>query len=240
MARLIAVLLLCAASPARGDEPPAATREEIISLTRELLDAIAVGKAEVWERLLADDAIIVDEFGRLQDKREAVKAVTPLPSGFVGSIALLNPHVRQWGDTAVIECEADEKESVFEQRLAVLYRFTATWIRRGGAWKLATMLDVTVPTEPPDLLVPGLRLDDYPGTYRYGPDRAWVVLRRGDRLVYVRRAGAKEEAMRPVAPDVFSEGSDEKNLFVFQRDASGRVVRLVERRKYNDLTLKRE
>ena len=224
----------------QGRRASAATRAEIVSLTQELFDALTRGDAAVWQRLLVDDAIVVDEFARLQDKREAVRVVTPLPRGFSGSIALLHPQVRQFGDAAIIECEADEKESVFDQRLAVRYRFVATWVRRGGAWRLATMADVTVPTEPPELAVPGLRLDDYPGTYRYGLDRAWIVRRSGDHLVCLRRTGGREETLRPVAVDVFSEGSDEKNLLVFQRDTSGRVVRLVERRKYNDLTLKRE
>jgi hypothetical protein len=35
-------------------------------------------------------------------------------------------------------------------------------------------------------------------------------------------------------------GDDEKNLLIFRRDASGRVVELIERRKFNDLRLKRE
>jgi hypothetical protein len=39
--------------------------------------------------------------------------------------------------------------------------------------------------------------------------------------------------------DGFTEGSDEKNLIIFRRDGSGRVERLIERRKYNDLHMDR-
>jgi len=237
---LLAAALLCLAPSTRGDEPSATTRAEIVSLTRELMDAIAPGKAEVWDRILADDATVVDEVGRREDKRQAVRDLKPLPSGFSGSIELRDPHVRQYGDTAVIDGEAYERESVFEQRLVVRYRFMATWVRRGGAWKLAAMQNLTVPTDPPALAVTGLRLDDYPGSYRYGPGRAYLVRRNGDGLSYSRRQGGKEEALRPVSVDVFTEGSDEKNLIVFQRDAAGRVERLIERRKYNDLHMNRE
>lgn len=236
----IAAFLAAAPTAARADEPTAATRDEIVSLTRELMDAIAPGKAEVWDRLLAPDAVIVDEFGRRQDRRDAVAGLKPLPAGLTGSIELRDPRVLVWGDTAVIDCEAYEKETVFGQRLAVRYRLLATWVRREGAWRLAAMQDVTVPTEPPALPVRRLRLDDYPGTYRYGPDRAWIVRRSGDGLVYSRRKGGKDEALRPVAIDVFTEGSDEKNLVVFLRDSAGRVQALVERRKYNDLRMDRE
>jgi hypothetical protein len=36
------------------------------------------------------------------------------------------------------------------------------------------------------------------------------------------------------------EGGDEKNLLIFRRNASGHVVELIERRKFNDLKLKRD
>lgn len=67
------------------------------------MDAIAPGKAEVWERILAEDAIVVDEFGRRQDKRGLVKELRPLPAGFSGSIEVRNPTVRQYGDAAVVQ-----------------------------------------------------------------------------------------------------------------------------------------
>jgi hypothetical protein len=38
---------------------------------------------------------------------------------------------------------------------------------------------------------------------------------------------------------VFSDDGDEKNLMLFRRDAAGRVEELVERRKFNDLRMKR-
>jgi len=43
-----------------------------------------------------------------------------------------------------------------------------------------------------------------------------------------------------VAKDVFTGGDDETNLLVFRRDEAGKIVELVERRKYNDLHMSRE
>jgi hypothetical protein len=237
----VAVLLLAelAAGPARADDAPAPVREELLSLTRGILDAIALGKADVWERLLAEDAIIIDEFGRKQGKREAVEGLKPLPEGLSGSIELRDARVRAFGDAALVDGELYERETVFGQELVVRYVMLATWVRRGGAWKLAGMEDVTLPTDPPALAVRGLRLDDYPGTYRYGPGRTFTVRRHGDALAVSSGASGKERPLRPVAKDVFSEGSDEKNLLVFQRDGKGRVNGLVERRKYNDLRMSR-
>ena len=45
--------------------------------------------------------------------------------------------------------------------------------------------------------------------------------------------------MMVVAHDVFMDDGDEKNLLIFRRDASGAIVSLIERRKFNDLLMQR-
>ncbi len=237
---LPALLALAAAAPARAAQSPDAVRAELVAATQALMDALADGRADVWERTLADDAVIVDEFGRSQDKAAAVKGITGLPAGFSGRIRLRDPRLRLHGDTAVLVVDSDEVETVFDQRLHVLYRMMVTFVRREGAWKLLAMQDVTVPTTPPALDVPGLPLADYPGVYRYGPGRALTVARDGDGLAYTTRAGRPPTRLLPLARDVFMDDGDEKNLYLFRRDASGRVVALVERRKFNDLAMARE
>jgi len=233
-------VLLLAAAAAHADPAPPALEKELVGLTQELMDALVPGKADVWQRLLADDALITDEFGRRQNKKEAVDSVRGLPPGFSGNIELRDPRVRVYGDTAVLECEWYETESVFEQKLLVRYIATTTFVRREGAWRVVAMSDVTLPTPPPALAVRNLALKDYPGTYRYGPERAWIVSVENGKLVYRTKAGRPPVALDAVATDVFMGGDDEKNLIVFRRDAAGKITEIIERRKFNDLHLKRE
>jgi uncharacterized protein DUF4440 len=225
---------------ARADEPSQSLRKEIIALTQQLMDAIGEGKADVWERVLADDVLITDEFGRRQTKAEAVKDIHPFPAGISGSIEIRDPHVRVYGDTVVIDFEDYERETVFGQQLLVRYLSTATFVRRDGAWKLVTMLDVTLPTVPPQLVVRDLHLSDYVGTYTYGPGRAFIIETSGEKLVYRTKAGRPQNALDPIAKDAFMTGDDEKNLMLFRRDDSGRVIEVIERRKFNDLHMTRE
>jgi hypothetical protein len=232
--------LLIASATACADEAPESLRKEIVAITQQLMDAITDGKPEVWQHLLAEDALITDEFGRRQNKVEAVKGIHPLPAGFSGSIEVRDPHVRVYGDAAVVDFEGYEQESVFVQKLVVRYLFTATYVRRNGAWKVAGMLDLTLPTQPPMLSVRDVPLADYPGIYSYGPDRAFIVERDGDKLVFRTKAGRPVIALDPIARDVFMGGDDEKNLLIFRRDDSGHVTELIERRKFNDLHLKRD
>jgi hypothetical protein len=221
-------------------EAPAATRQEIVALTQELMDAIVPGKADVWQRLLADDAMITDEFGRRQNKKEAVDSIHPFPQGLSGKIEIRDAHVHVYGDTAVLDGEEYETETVFGQHLVVRYLAMNTYVRRDGQWKVVAMMDVTLPTPPPALAVRGLELDDYPGTYRYGPQRAFLVALENGRLVFRTKAERPPIALDALAKDVFMGGDEEKNILIFRRDDQGNVVELIERRKFNDLHMQRE
>lgn len=236
---LIAALAAVAPS-AFADEASPATKKEIVAMTQELMDALVPGKADVWQRYLADDAMVTDEFGRRQTKKEAVESMHPLPEGFSGSIELRDARVHVYGDTAVLDCEEYETETVFGQKLVVRYLTMNTYVRRDGAWKVVAMQDVTLPTPPPKLDVRGLTLSDYAGTYRYAPDRAWIVDVADGKLQWRTKAGRPANALDPIAKDVFMGGDDEKNLMIFRRDDKGRVVELIEQRKFNDLHLKRD
>jgi hypothetical protein len=238
---LVFALMTMAMPMANAAPAPAPVRDRIVSLTQQLMDALGEGRKDVWQNIVADDAQIVDEFGRRQGKREIVESLRPFPKGFSGSIEIRDPQVTVHGDTAVIVCEEYERETVFGQKLVVRYIGMNTFVRRAGAWKLVGMEDVTLPTEPPRLDVPGLHLQDYAGTYSYGPGRAWTFTARDGVLSYTTKPGRPPVAADPIARDVFMEGqgSDERNLLIFRRDASGRVTAVIERRKFNDLRLQR-
>jgi hypothetical protein len=227
------------AVPARADND-AGVQTEVVKLTQELMDALIPGKADVWQRILADDALIIDEFGRIQDKAEAVKSVHPFPQGLSGSIEIRDAKVRVHGDSAVLQGELYEQETVFGQKLVVRYIFCNTFVRRAGEWKLVAATDVTLPTPPPALSVDGLVVADYPGTYSYGPNRAFSVAVEDGKLFYTTKAGGTHTALDPIAKDVFMDGGDEKNLIIFRRYASGHVAELIERRKFNDLHMQRD
>jgi hypothetical protein len=234
----VVALSIACGGPALASD--AQTQAELVKLTQALMDAVPVGDADVWQRILADDVMVVDEYGRRQDKAEAVKSIHAFPQGFSGSIEIRDPQLRLHGDVAVLNGEFYERESVFEQKLVVRYFFSNTFVRRDGAWQLLAANDVTLPTPPPDLAVSDLKLDDYPGVYRYGPGRAFTVAREGDALFYTTKSGGSRTGLQAVAKDVFMDTGDEKSLIVFRRDAHGAITELIERRKFNDLHLARD
>lgn len=235
-----AALVTLLAAPAAAKDATPDVRDAASRLTQQLFDALATGDTAPWARSMADDGVIIDEFGRRIGKKEFVAALQPLPEGFSGSIEDRNVHVREYGTTVVLDCENYERETVHGQALVVRYMSTLTFVRDGSGLRLVSMHSVTLPTQPPLLTVADLRLDEYSGTYRWGPDRAHTISVLNGRLVFQTRAGGLLTMLDPLARDVFMDAGDERNLYIFRRSADGHVAELLERRKFNDLRMARE
>jgi hypothetical protein len=101
------------------------------------------------------------------------------------------------------------------------------------------METVTLPTTPPRLEVGDLPLLDYPGTYTYGPGRKFIVEVEGRELKFRTRSDGRATPLEPLAKDVFMDAGEERNLILFRRDERGRVTSLIQRRKFNDLHMRR-
>src|SRR5262245_18686102 len=95
----IAVFVALLAAPAAAKDASPEVRDAAARLTQQLFDALATGDTALWARSMADDGVIIDEFGRRLGKEEFVKALRPLPAGFSGSIEDRNVHVREYGTT---------------------------------------------------------------------------------------------------------------------------------------------
>lgn len=236
----VSLAMLGSMSPSRAAEAPKPLRDELLQTTQALVDAIPKGDKAVWEKALTDDAVLVDEFGRVAHKADTVASLHPFPAGLSGSIELRDAHVQQYGDTATLQVEEYERETVFGQDFVVRYQSLLTFVKQAGAWKVVGYADATIPTAPPKLAVADLTLGDYRGTYRYAPNRAWTVSNEHGVLSYVTKPGGPANVLEPIAKDVFMGSDDERNLLIFRRDEHGKVNALIERRKFNDLRLTRE
>jgi hypothetical protein len=242
MPKALPALLLLAlpmVSLAHADASPLPLQEQLLHIAQTLVDAIPKGDKSVWESELCDTAILVDEFGRVNHKPDAIASMRPFPRGFSGSIELRHPEVQQHGDSAVLLVEEYERETVFGQQFVVRYQALLTFIKESSTWKIAAYEDVTIPTEPPRLEVGGLHLGDYGGTYSYAKGHDWTVMANGNVLSYTTHRGGIPNVLEPIGKDVFMGSDDERNIVIFHRDAHGAVDALIERRKFNDFRLAR-
>lgn len=142
---LFAVLLLAPQTAVPSSSAnPAITQEELVRRTQELFDSVAIGNQKPWKDYFAEDAMYFDEKGRAMDKAALVADVTPLPTGYSGTIKLISAKSRILGQTAILSYDLDETETVYGQNMTARYHGTDTWMLRNGQWQIRGRPDASL------------------------------------------------------------------------------------------------
>ena len=102
------------------------TQAELARRTQELYDAIVPGNQTPWKKYFADDCVFSDEKGRTLNKTKLVADITPMPTGYTGSIKIENVQSRIVGDTAILSYDCNESETIFGQKVTARYHTTDT------------------------------------------------------------------------------------------------------------------
>jgi hypothetical protein len=210
---------------------------EVTGLSQKLLDAIPTGDKTVWNEILADDAVYLDEDGRILTKREIVDELRPLPKGYSGFIKITQPRLVLRTNLAVLAYVAAEEETIFGQILKTDFPATDVYEKRDGRWRLLSSHVTVIHKQPPAIHLAPSQLDAYVGTYELAPGVEYVVKRDGERLLG-QRTGRKEQELSAEADGIFTlKGYRGRKMFL--RDSAGRVIELRDRRDGNDLVWRR-
>ena len=208
---------------------------QLTKATQELLDAIAVGDKAVWQRYLAEGSIYADEEGRVLTKDELIKELNPLPAGYVGSIKIGELKTLFQENVVVLSHRDREELELYGQKLITYFHMTNTWAKqRDGQWQLVSTQVMAIPNERKPAVVDAKTFDAYVGQYSLAPQVFYTITREGDRLFGQRTGRAKEELL-PLCVDTFYRKGVWRGEKVFERDAQGKVVRMLDRRENNDL-----
>jgi uncharacterized protein DUF4440 len=134
----LAVAAFCAAASGspRAEEVETSVGAELQAIARELMDAVAAGGREVWERRLAPQVSYVDPDGSLKGRQELLAELQPLPFGLSGRTELSEPVVTLSGDTAILSYRAVQTEQAFGRAVRAAYRVSDVYVRRDGRWLL--------------------------------------------------------------------------------------------------------
>ena len=149
---------------------PTAVAAELRRSTQTLLDAIAPGDVAVWDRLLDEKAIQVDENDVVRNKAEMLAALKPLGPGLVGHLTIDDFRVVEHGDTAVVTHEDDEYLEYHGQVIRSRFRMTDTWVHSNAGWKQLASQVLAVLQDPPARKLDAKVLCAYSGTYELTAD----------------------------------------------------------------------
>jgi ketosteroid isomerase-like protein len=213
--------------------------EQLKRTTQELLDAVAPGDVAVWRKYLAEGCLYTDEEGAVKTKEDLLKEFRPLPQGYVGSIKMGEPQVFMRDNVVVLSHRDRETLTLYGQTIITWFHMTDTWVREAdGQWKLAAEQVMAIPNERKPIHLSSEQLDSYVGQYQIAPDVSYDVTREGDNL-FGRRTGRAKEELLPLAVDVLYRKGAWRGEKVFERDAQGKIIRLLDRRDNNDLVWKK-
>jgi hypothetical protein len=217
--------------------------EQLKRATQELLDAVAPGDVAVWQRYLAEGCIYTDEEGNVKTKDDLLKELKPLPKGYIGSIRMGEPKVVAQENVIVLSHRDREELELFGQKLITWFHSTDTWAKsQNGQWELVAVQVMAIPNERKPIALSPKKLprilDAYVGQYQLAPDVIYTITREGNKLFGQRTGRAKEELL-PLCADTFYRKGGWRGEKVFERDAKGGIVRMLDRRENNDLVWKK-
>jgi hypothetical protein len=235
---LSALLAVAALQSAASERNLGSVQTQLRADDQALLDAIAPGDKAVWERLLAKDAIYVDENGAIMNRAQFLAALKPLPAGSSGHIAIVDYQATIHGQVALVVHKDDEREDYHGIPLRADYLMTETWVKEGAEWRLALVHVFVVAKDPPAIKTAANRLAEYEGRYRAAPDLAYLIRREGDHLVGERQ-GLPTVTLAQESTDVFFVPGHPRDRKIFRRDGNNKIVALVDRREGEDLVFAR-
>lgn len=208
--------------------------------TQALFDALAPGDKKVWQKALADDAIISDEDGKVQTKAELLKDFGSLPPGSSGSIQVEDLKVQDLGGTAaVVHYIIDEQEDVQGQKLHTKYTTTDVYRSQLGGWKIVASHVTVVPRDLDPVPVDRTGWPALVGEYRVTPDAKngyHVYLREGS--LFGGRDEQSATALIPLSPLVYFQAGS-IHIVIFVPGPNGTIAEVREVHKYNELSMKR-
>ena len=235
---LAALIAVTFAAPAFAEPAPAEVTAELRRITQELLDAVAPGRADVWDRHLDPGIVHVAEDGTVRTKAELLAEFGPLPPGLVGRIAIDRFRAEMHGDTVVVAHEDQEQLDYHGQRIEARFRSLDVWRRTPRGWQMIGQHLAAVLRDPPAMTLSDAELCGYAGSYALTDAIvATISCDRGE--LVVERQGQPPVRYRAELRDVFFVPGRPRSRRIFLRDAQGRITGFADRREGHQIVWRR-
>lgn len=128
---LIAYLLMAAASPTHSPHVPPDLAAAVAAYDKAQVE----GDRGELERWLADDYVLVNSRGQVEDKAKLIADYTA-PGFKIEPFTVEQPVERVWKDGAVMGGVATLRGTDNGERFEVRLRFADIWAKRNGRWQV--------------------------------------------------------------------------------------------------------
>lgn len=221
-----------AVSQSTGSSEDEQTVKQIVA---DLEEAISERKQDVWQKYMADDGVLVDRDGKTNTKQEVLDELTPLPKGRFLSIKPIHTNVYVHDQTALVSFVADEKLTIFGQKMDTKYPSVMYFEKRGGEWQMVFFSYFELPFDPAPVKISKHELKSCTGVYLVSDEMKIEATATDTSLMY-KKVGStgKGTELYPIDTNgrFFRAGTESE--FIFDKDAEGHSV-LRQRRNWIDL-----
>ncbi len=203
-----------------------------------LMDAVAPGDKAPWERVTDPLCVFTTEEGELLSRLQFLSDLRPLPAGLNGDIAVKELTVQEFPGFVVVRFLADERETVFGQKLATQYRITDTFRSDGREWKMVASHASVVTRDPPAQAVAKSNWPGLVGRYRLLPDGWTLTVELREGTLY---GGRDVKKLRPLIPLTSSAFVISGSLgeWIFVTNEAGKPTGILNFRKFEPLVWSR-
>jgi hypothetical protein len=221
------------------DYVPHSLKEELVTISMKLLNALGTGDTVVWSHYMADNGIITNWDGHVSNKQQQLqKHISPLPKDYKRTISIVNPVVSENGNTAILFFVADERLEIWGQPYHAPYYQLDTYTKINNEWKLLASMLSEMPVDPVAIKVDRLILASYTGTYQLADGMRCTVTLKDGQLVYQKTGGIPVPLLAEAESVFFVKGKPHKRV-LFSKGNKGIIVQMTERRAGADLTWKK-
>lgn len=235
---LLRLLLLASIAAPAAAQVPAADSTWLVATTQSLLDAVTSGDTSVWASHLAPSWLQATEEGELVDRAQFLAGLRGLAPGQKGKLTLTRRRLTGDSAVAVLSYDADEWHDFYGQELRTVFHVTDTWIRSGGRWRQLASQVTALPRPIAGEPVSPRLAREYAGRYALTPNIRLTIAATDSGLVMTRQAGSSQRLH--ALDDRLFVRHGVRGFWLFERDSTGKVTRLVNWRDNNPVIWRRE
>lgn len=223
----IAALLLVTSSVSAAQTPAdKQVEQELLKITRDMIDTSLRGDKSAFERYTADAYIETGVNGAVETRAKILENFLTPPASMNPTMELKDVQVHVYGDTAVMSSLSIYRAEAQGQKINYSFRTTDVWLRRDGRWQLIASHYSEIPPERVAVKVDPKIYDAYVGEYEISLGLVFTVKRDGDKLMG-QSTGEKKwhELMPQNETTFFIKGDTDLNIFV--KDEKGQVTHII-------------
>ncbi len=208
--------------------------QELKRLENEWLNSYLRGDQQTFDRIVADDFSRTDESGKFATKAEEKALIQAPPASVNASLTNEDMQVRVYGNAAIVTGRIVAR---VQGSLNFQSRFTDTFIKRGGPWQVVARHYSRIPTERTAINLDPKIYHAYVGQYEIAPTVVLDITKEGERLMSQTSGQPKMDLLPESEVEFFIKGFTAQ--FVFVRDETGRVTKLIINQEGQRVTAKK-